>query len=549
MAHKIAISCMPGSPGEDEWKEDPLAIPALTGWGNYRWNITTNNDSAQFYFNQGINMYYSFHMIEAKASFAKAYSFDPDCAMAYWGLALANGPNINYPDISAQANNDALEAIEMARKSSRGKTGLEKKLIEVIASRYSSDSNVARETLNGNYAAAIKSVTEKYATDADGWALYADALMVQHPWDFYEQNQQPKAWTPELVSVLEFMLSKFPEHPAANHYYIHAVEASDQPGKALPSANRLSVMMPNVSHMVHMPSHTYIRTGNYKQGIDVNTSAINGFYTYSKDYPAVEELAALYLSHNQHMQVACAMMQGSYQYALTTANKTRDGIPDTYFSEQSAFNNYLQSIHMVPIVVNLRFAKWEDLIMTPMADEKNLSFEHTFQLFAKGMAAANLGKMDNANEYLLLFLEKMKLPLLKEKYASFANSAFDVLKVSEQILKGTIAKKQNNLNEAIRFYTTAVAMEDTLLYNEPKDWMLPARHYLGQALLTSGMFAAAENVYKKDLEVNPNNPWALAGLLKSQQLLNKKPEAGKTKAAFKKASANADASILSSVSE
>jgi tetratricopeptide (TPR) repeat protein len=344
-------------------------------------------------------------------------------------------------------------------------------------------------------------------------------------------------------------LAKYPEHPAANHYYIHAVEASDQPGKALPSANRLSVMMPNVSHMVHMPSHTYIRTGNYKQGIDVNTSAINGFYTYSKEYPAVEELAALYLSHNQHMQVACALMQGSYQFAMATAIKTREGIPDAYFAEPSAFNNYLQSIHMVPNIVNLRFGKWEDLLNSPMVNEKTLGFEYAFQLYAKGSAAAYTGKLDKANEYLQKLSESKRLPVLKERYASFANAAYEMLEVSEHLLKGTIAGQQKKWKEAITFYSTAVALEDSLLYNEPKDWLLPARHYLGKALLMSAQFAAAESVYKKDLQVNPNNPWALAGLLQSQLSQNKKEQAAITKNALIKASTNADVIILSSIAE
>lgn len=538
---------MPGAPGDDEWKEDPGGIPALTGWGNYRWNVTTSNDSAQYYFNQGINMYYSFHMVEAKGSFVKAYTFDPTCAMAYWGLALAEGPNINYPDVSTQANKNALEAIENAGKNIDNKSPLEQALIKAIASRYSPDSTASREKLNADYAAAMKAVYEQYASNAEAGALYADALMVQHPWDLYEQNEQPKAWTPQLVSVIEKTLAKFPDHPGVNHYYIHAVEASANPGKALPSADKLSLMMPNVAHMVHMPSHTYIRTGNYQQGIDVNTSAIKGFYLYAKEYPPVEELAGLYLSHNQHMQIACAMMQGSSKTSFDVASQTRQLIPDSYFAEPSAFGNYLQSIHMMPTVAAIRFAKWQAILDSSMVNESMLGFEYAFQLFAKGMAAAHTGKLGDAATYLQQMQEKMKLPVLSEKYAPFANPALDALKVSEQLLQGVIAEKSNKLSDAIAYYNKAVALEDGMLYGEPKDWLLPARHYLGHALLSAKQFAEAEAVYKKDLAVNPHNPWSLQGLLQAQKGQNKNADAAKTQTAFTKAAAHADVKISGSV--
>jgi tetratricopeptide (TPR) repeat protein len=411
--------------------------------------------------------------------------------------------------------------------------------------RYSPDTTASREKMNNAYAAAMKEVYNQHPSSGDAACLYADALMVEHPWDLYEQNQQPKPWTPPLVSVLEKTLTRFPNHPAANHYYIHAVEASATPGKALPSANLLSAMMPDVSHMVHMPSHTYIRTGNYKQGIDVNTSAINGFYSYSKQYPAVEELAGLYLSHNQHMQVACAMMQGSFAYALNTATQIRDGMPASYFIEPSAFNNYLQSMHMMPLVVELRFGKWQAILDSLMVSEATLSFEYAFQLFAKGMAAAHLKKSAEASSYLQQLQEKMKAPILYEQYASFANAAAAALKVSEQLLKGTIAET-DNLADAITYYTKAVELEDGMLYGEPKDWLIPARHYLGNALLKAKQFKQAEEVYNKDLYVNPGNPWALYGLLQAQKGMTKN-DISKTSAAFEKASAYADIKYSGSV--
>lgn len=538
---------MPGAGIDDDWLEDhPEGIPALQGWGNYNWKVSTNNDSAQFYFNQGINMYYSFHMIEASASFAKSATFDPNFAMAYWGQALAKGPNINYPDVSTDASNEALRLIEKAKVAVENASPLEKKLVETIAYRYSIDTTISREKLNTDYAIAMKGLYADFPSNADAMSLYADALMVQHPWDLYNQDETPKTWTPAITAVLEKALAKFPNHPAINHYYIHAIEASATPGRAIPSADRLSTMMPEVSHMVHMPSHIYIRTGNYKQGIDVNTSAISGFNDYRKEFPAVEELAGLYLSHNEHMQVACAMMAARSSYALKTAEETQNNIPDSYFEEPSAFGNYLQSIHMLPTIVKLRFGNWNKLLEEPFA-KSSLAFEYAYQLFAKGMAAANTNKPVDAGNYLQQLQEKMNNPILKEKYAAFANSALASLKISEELLQGTIAINQNKLNDAINFYKHAVDSEDAMLYGEPQDWLLPARHYLGDALLQTKNYKDAELVYRKDLAKNPANSWSLYGLMLAQNRQKKTAEVAKTKAAFKKASADADVKIASSV--
>jgi hypothetical protein len=240
-----------------------LSMKPLPGWGNYNWKIASASDSARFYFNQGINMYYAFHIIESMASFKKAGTFDDKNAMIYWAQALAYGPNIN--DFAYATAPDALAATQKAMGLSASCTAKEKALINAMSVRYSSDTSISRKDLNQRYATEMKNVYQHFKNDADAGALYADALMLQHPWEYWEHNGNAQPWTPEIVSVLENVLKQHPSHPGANHYYIHTVEASPNPGRALASADRLGKMMPDVSHMVHMPSHIYIRTGNYEK--------------------------------------------------------------------------------------------------------------------------------------------------------------------------------------------------------------------------------------------------------------------------------------------
>jgi tetratricopeptide (TPR) repeat protein len=547
LAKKKLIACMPGAIAGEEWLEEhPGGIPALQGWGDYHWKVSTENDSAQFYFDQGINMYYSYHMIEAYASFAKAIVFDPALAIAYWGQALSIGPNINYPDVSMAANKEAIELAEKAKANIPGASPFERQLIETLINRYSIDSLEPREKMNHAYAMAVKTVYEKNTGNAEAIALYADALMVEHPWDLYEQNESPKSWTPPIVALAEKGLKDFPSHPGLNHYYIHLVEASSNPGKAVPSANLLSSLMPQVAHMVHMPSHIYIRTGNYRQGIDVNTSAINGFKNYSLQYPQVEELKPLYLSHNEHMQVACAMMSGESKFAAAKASETQKNIPFSFIETPSAFGNYVQSIHMLPTVVALRFGRWQQILDSPFI-APSIDFEYAFQLFAKGMALAHTGNIPGAKTSLMQLQEKMRTPVLHEKYASFANPASMALDVADQVLQGTILMFENKETEAISFFQKAVTIEDAMMYNEPKDWLVPARHYLGNALIIAKRFADAEEVYKKDLHINPANSWALAGLMLAQKGLENNAGLLNTTSDFIKAAANTDIKITTSV--
>jgi tetratricopeptide (TPR) repeat protein len=520
LINQTAIRCSPSY--------NPFAsnnnISPLTGWGNYKWPIKTASDSAQFYFNQGISMYYAFHIIEARASFAKVVELDPLCAMGWWGLALSFGPNIN--DFGYTAPAEALAAARKAASLSNVYTPKEKALIYSINTRYSEDTARSRESLNQDYAAAMKQAFKDLPQDADIATLYADALMLLHPWDLYDHNSKPKPWTPELVQVLEKALKLNPNNPGANHYYIHAVEASENPGRALPSADRLPGLMPDVSHLVHMPSHIYIRTGNYEKGAALNISAVKGYAKYLRAFPAVQENAALYNIHNLHMQAACNMMTGNFKSSITAALETSQGVPQEMTAYPGPFGHFAQYWYATPILTLVRFGKWDDILGSRPMD--SLSYANILLAFAKGMAFAKTGQPNYAN----LELTKLRVKMyedesLRQPFTPF-NSAYNTIRVAEHILAGTMAEQSGQLNNAIQYFQKGVELEDALIYNEPRDWLLPVRHYLGNALLKAGKPAEAEAVFKKDLQINPLNVWALRGLHQAQTAQRKTADAAKT---------------------
>jgi len=488
-------------------------IPALKGWGNYQWKITTSSDSAQFYFNQGISMYYGFHSIEAIASFIKATRFDPDCAMAWYGKSLAMGPTINYPNGYAPPA-DAYEASEKSKKLSTNCTPLEKELIAAMLHRYSKDSSLTVKQLRTNYAGAMQTVYSKYPKNAEVLTLYADALLLLHPWDLYTHDFKPKPWTPQIRSLLEQAITICPKHPGANHFYIHTMEASATPQMALKSAHILDTLMPLVSHITHMPSHIYIRTGNYEQGITNNTAAVAGYNTYLKQYNPVVNGDILYKIHNIHLKVNCAQMAGNYQTALAAANDAKAALPPYYLAAKGADGNFFQYIYMQPVLTAVRFGKWADILDTKPVD--SLVYASALLHFSKGMAWCGKGNATNARHELKLLETKMQDPSLKAPIDNFS-SAYESAGVAHLILQGSIAAAEKKHTEAISILQKAVTAEDHLIYNEPRDWPLPARQYLGNALLKAGRYSEAIAVLNKDLVINPNNGWALTGLEQAYQ--------------------------------
>ena len=535
---KFSIRCSPiyvPAAGDD--------IPLLTGWGNYSWKITTASDSAQVYFNQGINMYYGFHIIEAMASFKKATKFDPGCAMLHWAQALAYGPNIN--DFGYTASYNAYLASGKAIEFCGPCTEKEQLLIRAQRSRYSGDSAENREKLNQDYVDAMKEAYEEFPNDADVAALYADAMMLQHPWDLWNINGTPKPWTPLIREVLEKLLTKFPNHPGANHYYIHVMEPSPFAAKALPSANRLGKISPGLSHLVHMPSHIFLRTGKYQKGVDVNINAVNSYKKSIPLYAPVTGADFLYIIHNLHMKTNNAMLLGNYKISETAANETRNSVPGDYLSTPPPMGSYLQYIHMTPLLVYIRFGKWDELLQMQQPDA-SLVYSNVLYHLGRGVAFSYKQNFNEAARELDLMRELMKDSSLFVPFNPFS-AAIEGAKVGEQLLLGVIHEQRKLYDGAIRHFKQADSIEANMVYNEPRDWLLNPKHYLGNAYLENGDGVNAEKKFKKDLRYNNENGWALFGLYKALLLQKKNAEAAKVLGRFKIAFSNADIKITSSV--
>jgi tetratricopeptide (TPR) repeat protein len=540
---KSIISC---SPDWDQLKEvlAELDIPPVPGAGKHQWKISTLNDSAQFYFNQGINMYYSFHIIEAMASFKKAAKFDPGCAMLHWAQALAYGPNIN--DLGYAASPEALAATQEAKKWSSTASPVEAALINAMNVRYTADSaDINRASLNELYTQQMKVLYGKFPTHPDVQALYADAMMLQHPWDLWNIDGTPKQWTPAIRAVLEKLLAKTPNHPGANHYYIHVMEASPFAVKALPSADRLGKLTPGLSHTVHMPSHIYLRTGNYSKGVTVNEDAVKSFNKMVPLYEPVTGNAFLYVIHNLHMQTNNAMMAGGSGQSVRSARETANSIPAEYLLTPGALGSYLQYVHMTPVLADVRFGNWTSLLQHPEPPKEQV-YSNLLYHFGRGMALSNQARIAEAKHELEEVRRWMKDSSLYLPFTPFS-PAIDGARVAEGLLAGTIALKEKQYNDAILHLVRAVDVESKMVYNEPRDWMLNARHYLGNAYIKAGRFNDAKTVLESDLQYNNENGWALFGLWQALTAEKKTAEAAKMLVRFRKAFGKSDIKLYGPV--
>ena len=537
------VRCTPDWNELNDWLEE-VNIPPIPGAGSYKWKINTRNDSAQFYFNQGINMYYGFHIIEAMASFKKASKFDPKCAMLYWAQALTYGPNIN--DFGYRASPEALAAVSKAVEYEEKASTFEKSLIDAMAIRYTADSaDATRAQLNQDYTDMMQKAYESFPSNPDAKALYADAMMLQHPWDLWNVNGTPKTWTPRIREVLEKLLAQYPYHPAANHYYIHVMEASPFADKALPSAGRLGVTNPALSHLVHMPSHIYLRTGNYLQGVLVNTKAVNSYKKVAKLFAPVTSNDFLYIIHNLHMKANNAMLAGQYKSSLDAANETKTSIPADYLSIPPPMGNYVQYINMTTVLVFVRFGKWDELMKISQPGKEQV-FGNIMYHFGRGMAQAGKADLSGAIQELNKVIEYMKDTSLNVPFVPFSPS-IDAARVAKNILVGTITLKQGKHSEALTYFKEAVTIEENMVYNEPRDWMLNPKHFLGNAYLQAGMTREAKEVLEKDLVNNKENGWALYGIWQALTKEKKTAEATKTLARYKKVFNKADVKLTAPV--
>ncbi|MBT1696335.1 hypothetical protein KK083_05575 [Fulvivirgaceae bacterium PWU4] len=511
----------------------------LPGLGNLRYKVSTRSPKAQEFFEQGLRLVYGFNHWEAIQAFREASRLDPDCAMAYWGLALAYGPNLN--DVNpADRERIAFDAIQKAISKKATLTAVEKDLIDAMATRYDGKPHAVRDTLNAAYASAMRAVPKKYPDDAEAQTLCADAIMNTMPWDYWLKDGLPRPATQEAKVVLERVLKKFPEHPGAHHLYIHLVEASPNPELALPSAQFLETAMPGAGHLVHMPAHIYVRVGQYDRSIMLNQRAAVVDETYLSESGNRGMYRWMYYPHNVDFISFSAYMGGRSQLGIETAMKL------AYKGSLITTSNpaFAQYFTVEPLHAFVRFGKWNDILSLPDPDA-NFVYATLAASFAKGMAFVRTGNVNAASKELHRLDSLCKLDTLSSIYFSF-NPLSAIAQVPLNLLKGEVLIKQNKVADGIAALHKAMEAEDALRYNEPPDWKIPVRHYLGAALLEAGQYNEAEKIYLEDLKKNPENGWALKGLLLCQEKLGKRTEAAATTKRFSKAWKNADVQLTAS---
>lgn len=537
------IGCYKPKTNDKEWYTSGKKAPKFKGLDAVHFKISTSHPEAQEYFNQGLVLAYGFNHAEAARSFYEVTRIDSTCAMAYWGYAYVLGPNYN-GGMEEDNYERAYNAVIKAQSLSGNCTSLEQQLIKALTARYIQNPTADRSALDIAYATEMKNVYEQYPSNPDIGALYAEAMMNLHPWDLYhKQTKAPKEWTPELLSVLEHLMKIHPKHPGAHHFYIHAMEASATPEKALWSAGLLDSLVPGSGHLVHMPSHIYINTGDYHAGTQSNLKAIEVDSIYTTACHAQGAYPLAYYPHNYHFLTATAALEGNAQLSWAAAQKLKQHIATDIMQEPGW--GTLQHYYIIPYYVAVKFAMWDTLLaLTP--PQKELLYPQAIWHYARGMAYLGKNDIHHAQqEYDILKTLATDTTLHKLTIWNI-NTAADLVQIALKILSSEIAVKHNKIDDAIVLFKEAVQIEDNLNYNEPPDWFFSVRHHLGAVLLKSGKYADAENVYRKDLQTWRKNGWALLGLYQSLTGQKKDKEAQMVKTDFDDAWKYADFKLKSS---
>lgn len=523
-------------------KDEKRIAPLFNDLGKHHHAITTKSPLAQKYFDQGLILTYAFNHPEAIRSFKEAVRLDSTCAMAYWGIALALGPNINSsmdPGAVPEAYAMAQKANLLAAQVSENERGY----IQALAQRYSLDSTMARETLDLAYANAMREFSQKFPDDLDAATLFAEALMDLNPWNHWDKEGRPDVNTPEIVTTLEAVLRRNPHHPGANHYYIHAVEASPHPEKALVCADRLGSISPGAGHLVHMPAHIYMRTGRYYEASLANEAAAKADESYITQCNRQGFYPAMYYPHNIHFLWASASMEGRSTVAIDAARKLVASIPLQRFHEFS----FLEAFLPTPLFALARFSKWHEILAEPKPAPE---FKYTTAIwhYVRGLVFASQGKADEAAAEQAQLLALAQNDTIKNLILFGGSNAAALLDIANHTLAGEVAGARGQIDEMIRELWQAAKLQDALPYIEPPPWYLPIRQVIGQALLKAKRAAEAETTFREDLKQNPFNGWSLRGLEQSLRLQGKREEADGVQEQFKQAWSRADvtAAYLSS---
>ena len=519
--------------------------PLFEGMGDYHRSITTSDPGAQRYFNQGMVLAFGFNHAEAIRSFRAAQKLDDQCAMCYWGEALATGPNINVTSkgkaiMSPEERVAAYAAVQRAVELKENATQIERDLIDALSVRYNGDPEIERDPLDRAYAQALRKVVADYPDDDDAAAMFAEALMNTMPWNYWAEDGQPRPETVEVIDALESILERSPRHPLAPHLYIHAVEASSNPGRAEAAADRLANLVPGAGHLVHMPAHIYWRVGRYHDASEANVRAAAVDEEYIAQCNAQGFYPALYYPHNIHFLWAASSMEGRSAVAIEAARKVAENVR----LEQIEQFPTVEFFKTIPILALTQFGRWDAILQEPEPPE-NLDYSNAIWHYARGTALIKKGDIEGA------LAQRAALVRLKDSIqVSFLDSAdypaSVLLQIADDLLMGDVAMARGELDAATEHFRLAVTAQDGLPYMEPPFWYYPTRQSLGMSLLKEGRYADAEAVYRKDLEGYPRNGWSMFGLIESLEAQDKVDEAGTVRQVFNQVWSQADVELTGS---
>jgi tetratricopeptide (TPR) repeat protein len=498
----------------------PKPATLMAGYGNWHHPVSTKNAQAQAFFDQGLRQIYAFNHDEAARSFQRAADLDPKLAMAYWGIAEAVGPNYNDPASEARFV-QAHAAIEKAQTLAADASEADKAYIAALAKRFPADPKSDLRAAAEQYRDAMRDMVKRFPDDLDAATLFAEAGMNLHPWGLWHPDGTPEEGTEEIVATLESVIRREPNHLGAVHYYIHSVEASSSPERALAGASRLAQLAPAAGHIVHMPAHIYIRTGDYEAALKTNQKAALADQAYIKAGAAEGIYSMMYYSHNLHFIAMSAAMNGNYLESRRGAQLLAANV-GPHVKDMPPLEGFMT----VPLAVEVRFHKWNEILKAPQPDPA-MHTATVFWHFARGLALAATDKLDEAEaEQKIVAETEEKTPPDAIFQMPINNKTKDILKIAENVLGAKISLEKGDMDATVNQLRAAVAAQDSLKYDEPQDWFYPVRESLGAVLLIIGDNAGAEEVFRADLERNLRNPRSLFGLEQALKAQEKAYDAG-----------------------
>ncbi len=516
-------------------------VPLYDGLGSHHMEIATAEPLAQRYFDQGLALAYGFNHAEAIRSFQAAAELDPACALCQWGIAFALGPNINGA-MDQESGLAAYRAVRRARDLAGPASPFERGLIEALARRYGADAPAERGALDGAYATALEGLAARFPADANVAVLAADALMNLTPWDYWVDGETLRPHTARAGALLERAMELDPQNAGACHMYVHLMEER-QPDRAVACAEKLPSLMPGVGHIVHMPGHIYIRVGRYVDAMEANIHAVHADEEVLPDQSSDGVYALAYYPHNYHFLWFAASMAGAGERAIEAARKTADNVNRDLMRKpgMEALQHYL----VTPLYAAVRFGRWRDILAEP-APPSDLVYPTGVWRYARALAYTALDDLGAAERELDALRELARDPALADQLIWGLNPMSAVLEIATAVVEGEMAVRRGDFDLAVKRLEDAVAVETTLLYDEPPTWHLPVRHNLGAVLLEAGRAADAERVYRANLEVFRENGWALAGLREALLAQGKADEAAAVEARLEVAWREADVDITGS---